>query len=294
MSTPAPYESPEADALSEALRAVLVPLARLAVARGVPFAAVEQVMKQAFVDAARAAHGPSALPHRMVSRIATATGLTRREVTRLTQGPVADATTPAMPRTHATEVFTRWMSDPQYRGRRGPRELPRLGEAPSFEALAQSVTRDVHSRSLLDELIRLGLASHDVETDRVALVRDAFVPRGDAGRMLGFLGANVGDHLAGAVDNVLGGGGRHFEQALFADGLPADAVAKLQDRIAEQWKLLRASLAPELERLIEAERAAGGEGINRVRIGLYTYEEGESAVAASPPARPRRIRSRES
>jgi hypothetical protein len=279
--------------LNDALRDVLVPLARLAVERGVPFAVVEELLKQAFVDAARNVHGAGAQPHRMVSRIATATGLTRREVTRLTQ-PAETAAKAAPRRSLASEVFARWMSDPAYRSRKGPKALPRIGDAPSFEALAQSVTRDVHPRSLLDELIRLGLAAHDETSDRVTLVREAFVPRGDVQRMMGLLGANVGDHLAGAVDNVLGDGSRHFEQALFADGLPPDAMSRLREIVLAQWKDLRASIVPTLEEMIDAERAAGREGGARVRIGLYTYTDAPASEPAAPPkVRPRRIRSRE-
>ena len=43
--------------------------------------------------------------------------------------------------------------------RRAPRALPRVGPAPSFESLAQEVTRDVHPRALLEELLRLKLAN---------------------------------------------------------------------------------------------------------------------------------------
>ena len=62
---------------------VLLPAARLAVARGLSFAVVEDVFKRAFVEAARLASADGAAP--TVSGIATATGLTRREVTRLMQ-----------------------------------------------------------------------------------------------------------------------------------------------------------------------------------------------------------------
>lgn len=288
---PRPHDTSDAQALADALRAVLVPLAELAVARGLPFGQVEALLKQAFVDAARKQHGGPA--NRQVSRIATATGLTRREVTRMTQQ--AAATPPPAPRSHASELFARWMSDPRYRTRSGPRALPRLGPEPSFEALAQTVTRDVHPRSLLDELIRLRLAEHDEASDKVTLAAAAFVPRGDAGRMLGFLGDNVGDHLAGAVANVLGDGHRHFEQALFADGLPADAIARLRADIAEQWRALRAALVPKLQALVDEQRAVGTDGGRRVRIGLYSFDDGDAGTAAAPQlaARPRRIRTRE-
>jgi hypothetical protein len=278
----APGPAPaEADALVQAVDALLVPLAQLAVAKGLPCAVVEERLRVAFVHAARRAH-PNLLSHRMVSRIATATGLTRREVTRLTQPEAA----PPRRRPVAAELFALWTADPQYADPQGqPRRLPRQGAAPSFETLAQSVTRDVHPRSLLDELVRLGLATHDAADDSVALARDAFVPRGDSARMLGFLGQNVGDHLGAAVANVLGDGRQHFEQAVFADELSPQSVAALRERIDAQWRSLRNALVPQLTALIEADRAAGRAQDQRLRVGLFSYSESMSAAAAAdlPP-----------
>ena len=71
-------------ALLTAMRELLQPLAQLAVGQGVLLATVEEMLKAAFVDSARAAHGKSG-SDRVVSRISTVTGLNRREVTRLLQ-----------------------------------------------------------------------------------------------------------------------------------------------------------------------------------------------------------------
>jgi hypothetical protein len=268
----------EADALLQAVDALLVPLAQLAVAKGMPCAVVEGRLRQAFVRAARDAH-PDLLPHRMVSRIATATGLSRREVTRLTQ----TAANPRRRQPVAAEVFALWANDPQYRDARGrPRKLPRQGDAPSFETLAQSVTRDVHPRSLLDELLRLGLAAHDAVGDSVALVNDAFVPRGDTERMLGFLGHNVGDHLGAAVANVLGDGRQHFEQAVFADELSAQSLEAMRESIEAQWRDLCSALVPQLKALIDADHAAGRPQEQRLRVGLFSYSERMPEPAAEP------------
>ena len=50
----------ELQALQEALRRLLLPMAQLGVARGLPYAAVEELFKQAYVQAAGDAHhGPS-------------------------------------------------------------------------------------------------------------------------------------------------------------------------------------------------------------------------------------------
>jgi len=266
---PASAATAEADALVQAVDALLAPLAKLAVAKGMPCAVVENRLRLAFVRAARETQ-PNLLSHRMVSRIATATGLSRREVTRLKESPA----TPPRRRPVAAEVFAAWTNDSQYCDARGrPRKLQRQGDAPSFETLAQSVTRDVHPRSLLDELLRLGLAAQDAAEDSVTLVNDAFVPRGDTGRMLGFLGHNVGDHLGAAVDNVLGDGRQHFEQAVFADDLSSQSLDAMRESIEAQWRALCASLVPQLKKLIDADHAARRPQDQRLRVGLFSYSD---------------------
>ncbi len=271
MPTPAAPNAPsEAQALRTALEQVLMPLARLAVAKGMPCAQVEDVLQLAFVQAAREVH-TDALPHRMVSRISTATGLNRRTVTRLVNQPDG----PAKPRrSPAAEVFAHWLTDSLYLQKRGkPRVLPRQGLAPSFETLAQGVTRDVHPRSLLDELLRLGLARLDASKDTVALVPDAFAPKGDALRLLAFLGDNVGDHLAAAVANVRTGGGLHVERAIFADGLSAASAEDIRATVRAHWQKLVEALVPVLEARIEADAQAAAPATQRLRIGMFSYDE---------------------
>lgn len=275
-------------ALGDAMRALLGPIARLALAQGVSFAALEEMMKEAFVDEAVKAQ-PAQAPSRLVSRISVATGLNRREVTRLTRQQRAVRAVRASP---ATEVFTRWMTDPQWcEGAGEPKPLPRVAPAdgaPSFESLAHAVTRDVHPRSLLDELCRLGIAHLDDTTDTVRLVRNAFVPSDAQGPMLGFLGDNVGDHLMAAVSNVLAQEPPHFEQAVFADELSAESLVAIRRFVLGQWKSLMHGAVPLLEGLIEEDRQQGRPQDQRIRIGLYSY----AADAALPASAPDQVESK--
>lgn len=265
-------------ALAEALRQLMEPLAALAIARGVPYVTLEDQLKTAFVSAARAAH-PTLPAHRLVSRISTATGINRREVTRLTQ---ARRAAPEPRHSPATRIFTKWLADASLKNRHGePKAIPRQGPAPSFEALAQSVTRDVHPRSLLDELCRLGLAR--VDGDTVHVVRDSFVPRSDSGRMLGFLGSNVGDHLRAAVGNIVSEAPAHLEQAVFADEISQASMDAFQQLMRGQWKALLGVAVPALQRLMDADRAAGHRADQRVRVGLYTYHETMDSPPVSTP-----------
>ena len=275
----------EHPALLDAVRQLLRPLARLAVARGLTHATVDEMLRAAFVEEAFAAY-PQLLEHRRVSRISAATGINRREVTRLVEAREREA---APARSYPSEAFARWTTHSEYLDKDGqPRALPRLGAAPSFEALAHSVTRDMHPRSLLEELLRLGLAEHDAATDTVALERAAFVPQGDEARMVGFMGANLGDHFNAAVDNVLAVGAEHFEQALYADGLSDASLAQLRRLVTQHWQAITQDLVPRIEQMIADDDAAGigstaGPG-NRTRVGLFSYQT--AAQPPAPPARP--------
>lgn len=267
--------TPDQAALLGAFEHVLGPLARLALARGLTYSALDELLRRTLVQEARNLQ-TDAPAHGLVSRVSTATGLSRREAGRLLHD---DARQPAAPRWLAGEVFAHWMSDPACLQAGKPRPLPRQGAAPSFEALAQCVTRDVHPRALLDELCRLGMAQWNQNADTVALQRDAFVPSADFGHMLALLADNVGDHLHAAVANVLGSGDAHFEQAVYADDLSHTSIAALRPLIAEQWTGLFGRLVPLLEQHIADDKAANRPQDQRVRIGFYSYAE----PMAQPP-----------
>ncbi len=275
----------EETALSKAVSRLLAPLARLCLANGVTFAVAEEALKRAFVQEANALQ-PGVPKHGIVSRISTATGINRREVTRLSKAKTAERTNK---QPLAFEIFARWTTDPLFRDKDGaPNTLNRLGTAPSFEALAQTVTRDVHPRSMMDELIRLGIMTFDEKLDQVSLIRADFVPMSDSPQMLGLLGDNVGDHLDAAVSNVLHGGDRHLEQAVFADELSAESIEALRPLINDQWKALRQEMIPALTAFIEADKLAGREQDRRIRIGLYSFADTTSDC--NSPNRSRGIR----
>ena len=263
-------------AVLDALDAVHAPLAQLCIAKGIRIRTVEERLRAAFVRAAREAH-PAQSSTRLTSRISATTGLTRREVGRLESQPDRARESRRSP---ITELFTRWLSDPALRCPDDkPLKLPRQGPAPSFESLAQSVTRDVHPRTLLDELCRLQLAAHDSASDSVQLLRDAFVPRGDWARMLAFLGDNVGDHFRAAVANVLLDGKQQIEQAIFADELSTESLAEARELMTQQWRTLLAQVAPQLEKMIQADRQAGRAQDQSLRIGLFTWSQSMSTMS---------------
>jgi hypothetical protein len=279
-------------AVMQAIDAVLAPLAKLALAQGVSYQNLQESLKQAVLQAALA-QDPHEKSNRRVSQLSVITGINRPEIKRLLQQ--SDSKT-RQPQSKASEVFARWITSDEYRAPSGSlKALPRQGPKPSFESLVSEVTRDVHPRSMLDELLRLGLIEFDLATDEIRLTRTAFVPSGDQSSMISILADNVGDHLTAAVENLLAGGNRHFEQAVFADGLTDSSITQIQQAIGPLWQRVLDSTIPQLQALVTKDEANPAEASHRVRIGLYFYNDGSGSAPEQitpQPGIPRRLSKR--
>lgn len=270
----------EQQVLLSALEQLLRPIAQLCLSKAVPIQAIQEVLRRAYVQAAtNNCEGLNA--SRLTSRISTMTGLTRREVTR-----IQDTQTPHQPvstRSISTDVLTAWTVQSDYVNKKGhPIPLPRTGAAPSFEALAHQVTKDVHPRSILADMLRLGLVVQHSDNDTVTVVDELFVPREDWPRMLGFMGTHVGEHLQACVDNVLGDGRQHFEQALLADELSKESLLAAQSMITAQWRSLMTELGPQLQALMDEDAISGRVQDQQLRIGLYSYMTAMQATTHLP------------
>ncbi len=275
-------------AVFDAALAVLRPLARLLVARGYKFGQAEELLKQAFVQAGSAELERTGLD-RNVSQVSITTGIHRKDVKRLVESPSDPS---AHARSFAAEVFTRWVSDAKYRHRGKPRALPQRasGGERSFESLARSVSTDVHPKTLLDELRRLGVVELDERAGTVRISADSFVPAGDAGGMFALLGGNVGDHLQAAVSNVIGDRPPLLEQAVFADELSEESVQLAHEIARQTWRATLQALAPMLEARIADDRAAKRAADRRLRVGMYFYSGAQAAPTAAVAGRPRTAR----
>lgn len=254
-------------AMTRAFRQILAPLATILMARGAPFQAAAEILKQAYVDAARRQSGEKLV----VSRISVLTGLQRRDVKAIIEEPSEVRRKPggAMAR-----VLARWAGDPAFRDNGAPRDLPRLsaGDARlSFEGLCQAVSRDVHPRTMLDALVDMGAVEFDPAADLVSLKSAAFLSR-DEETLLDYLGANLGDHAEAAAANLNAPDGRppFFERAVHYDGLTPDATAELD---ATARELMAGVLVQLNERALELQQEnADDETANqRFRAGAYVF-----------------------
>lgn len=269
--------SPESRAdltLAAAVR-VLTPLLPLLLREGVTYQHLVAAIKQALLEEAPAVLLDSGIRVND-SSVSTLTGIHRKDVRswRSAGRPRSQART----FNAVMDAFTRWSTDPDYCDARGrPRVLERKGDAGSFEDLAASVSNDVHPRTLLQELVRLGVvelvggASGNAD-DRVRLCMDAFVPPEGTPEMLQLLSDNVADHLAAAVQNVLGAAPPMLEQSIYADNLRPQSVERMQALARKTWQAAFHEIVRKATTLREDD-AGQAEADQRIRIGMYFYHE---------------------
>lgn len=254
----------------EAMQCIVAPLVRWLLHEGVGYQQLVAALKPVFIEQAHLqaqAQGEKDTD----SALSLRSGVHRKDISawRRTEHPISKAPKRSVP----AEVFTRWISDPLYMTAAGPRRLPRHGMAPSFEALAVQVSKDVHPLTVLNELLRLGLVSLAVDAsgeDEVVLSAAAFIPEGDREQLLALFIDNLYAHLDTAVHNLSGSQPRQLEQAAYAGGLTtasAQALAALSRRL---WGEMLQGFLLEAQRLYAQDE---GKGLHVVRLGAYFHDQ---------------------
>ena len=257
--------------LVRAVRHLLRPLVRLLVANQLTYPVLSELLKRVYVEVAErdfAIEGRA----QTASRLTLLTGVHRKEVQRLRGGAAADYAPPRSVSLGA-RIVARWTGTPEYLDAAGqPLPLPRqaAGDAPSFERLVASVSKDIRPRSVIDEWRRLGVVEEDADR-RLRLVVSAFVPAHGLAEMAHYFGRNVPDHLAAGTHNLSGAEPPMMERSVYYDGLSAESVRELS-RLAERRGMAAMqavnSRALELQRLDAAERPPERRR-RRMSFGMY-------------------------
>lgn len=238
------------------LDALLSPLTRMLVARGVLFPDLVERLKAHYVQAALSLNEAKATD----SRLSVMTGLQRRDIARLRDF----APKPERPN-HLARLVALWCTEPGYQMGDQPRAIPRNGPAPSFEALARQVTQDVHSRTMLDTLIATGTVGLD--GSMVRLEKMSYQPLAGTEDQIAYLAENMGDHIAAATENVLAETPPHFERAVHYSGLTDTQV----DALESYHRAVQMQLFEEISRRAAAMKRGSGTGSTRLRAGSYFY-----------------------
>lgn len=260
-------------ALLRAVRRLVGPLVRLLLEHQITYPVLTGLLKSVYVEEAARAFAIPGRPQ-TISRISLLTGIHRKDVKRLQAETSAETQAPTNVSLGA-QLVLRWTAEPAYQDRDGrPKALDRrsseAGQA-SFEALVESVTQDIRPRAVLDEWLRLGVATLD-DDDRVHLATDAFVPVHGFEEKAYFLGRNLHDHLAAARHNLAGETPPLLERSVYYARLRPESVEALEALAGEAGRealsrVNRRALA------LQREDATRPEATHRMTFGAYFFRE---------------------
>lgn len=267
---------------------LLSPLVKLLISQGVGYPQLALRLKQVFIEAAKTQlliEGTKPAD----AAISVRSGVHRKDVRAWRENPAAHRSRKEL--SVADQLYTKWLSDAAYKDGNGlPKPIPVAGPAPSFDALVASITKDFHRRTLLDELIRLGLVKEQTienttgtgeNSQWIVPIADGLVPKADLPELLRFFSNNSRDHIAAGVSNILAGLANlpppYLERSVFAKGLSAESVDQLSLLAKQLWQ-------PAFQQMVDAanQRYSVDKNLDessssqRMRFGIYFYSETET------------------
>ena len=140
----------------------------------------------------------------------------------------------------------------------------------SFEALVQEVSKkDLRSRVVLDELIRLNIARINND-DLVELNVEALVPAKDFEEKTCHFGQNLRDHITAACQNLLDEQPPFFDRSVYYNNLTAESVeilTLLSKKLATDTLKKVNRKASELQSLDTLSSTAN----QRFNLGIYLF-----------------------
>jgi Family of unknown function (DUF6502) len=141
------------NAVHEACRIVLRPLASMLLRVGMTWKEFSDLAKSAFVESATAEYGIGGRPTN-ISRVSILTGISRKEVKRQRDLLVAEKPVAPLKTTDASRVLSGWFQDSNYLDESGqPRRLAEFGEELCFETLCRKYSGDIAATTMLKELL---------------------------------------------------------------------------------------------------------------------------------------------
>ena len=248
---------------------MLQPLAHMLLRYEVSHSEFAEMAKRAYVDAA---YKHFSIPNRKqtYSRVAVLTGLSRKEVVRLSQLSEDDATKNKGPLNRANRVISGWMRDPDFLDDKNEPKLLQLrgGEA-SFEELVARYSGDITSRAILDELVRVGAVTR-LDKDVVQLSHHGFIPGKSEPAKLEVLATHASDLLNTALHNLSHDEKQaYFQRQVSYSDMPKSVIDEFQQYSHDKSLELLLDFDRWLAEKKRSVKPEPDEQTGRVGVGIY-------------------------
>lgn len=263
--------------LLAAFRSLMTPLIRILLRSGITLQEFSGVLKDVYVTVCAR---EMTIPGRKMtlSRVAIATGLTRREVAKIVRNEGRTQWGVGSNAGLAASVLEAWHSDPKFLAPYGfPRDLKIDGtsEVPTFEDLVRRFSEDVPHEVLVGELIRVGAARLLEGGQYLRVQKRTYIPTDMTAEMIQIFSQAVRRYIE-TVDYNLGRGksqDKRFDRMVYPDeGLRLVDVEIYQQEIREYLETVIQEIDQKAATYPRPEKRRGESSV-QVGVGIYFYQE---------------------
>tara|TARA_R110001599_G_scaffold302362_1_gene508022 strand:- start:3199 stop:4020 length:822 start_codon:yes stop_codon:yes gene_type:complete len=252
---------------------LLGPIVRIAIKNKISQKEFDEIVRQAYVNES---YRNFCLPKQKmtISRVAVLTGLSRKEVVRLSD----NSSSSAVPKTllnRAARVTMGWITDPRFCDEDNqPKLLALKDKNEGFPALVELYSGDVTAVAMLDELILSGMASK-TDDGYVRLNNSSYIPNTDELEKLEILYGCATDLLKTGVHNIEA---TKKEDALFQrqfnrHSVPESLIKEFKVYSQQKSLDLLLNYSHWLRSKIKAHVEQPNEQTKRIGIGIYFAED---------------------
>ena len=253
--------------------ATIRPMIRWLIRHGVTFPEFADRAKRIFLEEAKAELLASRPKPPTDSALSLLSGVHRRDIREFRAIDALGGMKPSPIESFgvASQVFARWVTDPNYLDQHGePLTLERQNSK-SFDHLVLLVSADVSPKSVLEQLHRLGIVRIDAD-DLIHCEANSFVPRAGLAQMGHDISMTLRDHIQSCIDNVEGRA-NWLEQCIYVDSISSESAHILHTAAAKIWRQNHQDLMRLAQERFEIDQASATDTSQRARLGMFYFNE---------------------
>ncbi|MEJ2611930.1 MAG: DUF6502 family protein [Candidatus Thiodiazotropha sp.] len=265
--------------IKKAVLRLLIPIVRLLIRNEFSHSEFSEIAKEAYVHVA---HNYFSIPNRKstYARVAVLTGLSRKEVVRLSHNEKHPSRLPKYTVNRAARVITGWLKDDEFLDKENqPKILPLKKfndseEGASFALLVERYSGDISPGAILDELIRLKIVSV-IDKKLIRLDKFGFIPEADDAESIDILSNCASNLLNTGVFNITKSTDQEsrFQRQLTHFDIPQSIAHEFKHFSAEKSIELLLELNDWLVQKKRSARQDSDETIGRIGIGIYYFKD---------------------
>lgn len=252
--------------LEKSASKILRSLVRVMLRNGVACGSFEEIVRKAYVDEAFALAKQEGKA--TISAVSAKTGLSRKEVKRLTEKQLDSTNNHNQKYNRAVRVISGWMNDSRFSSLEGvPRVLDMEGSDSAFSVLVKDYSGDIPTRAMFDLLEKSGCV--EKHGTKIHLVSYAYVPGNDPADIINILGSDCHELMETIIYNMASDSGqRRFQRKVSTHKLASGHVNEFQKYAGRRSQ----SLLEELDSWLSEHETQDTDDAQYVSLGISYYQ----------------------